>query len=162
MTLHPTRFLAFLLVCSLPVSALGGQWQYSGVERIVAVSDIHGAYQPLVATLRNAAVLDPDLAWSGGSTHLVIVGDILDRGPDSRDVMDLLMRLEGEAEAAGGMVHVLIGNHEAMNLIGDLRYVAKEEFAAFAAEETEEERTRWLASFAKQKSTKKLNTKHWE
>ena len=92
MTLHPTRFLAFLLVCSLPVSALGGQWQYSGVERIVAVSDIHGAYQPLVATLRNAAVLDPDLAWSGGSTHLVIVGDILDRGPDSRDVMDLLMR----------------------------------------------------------------------
>jgi hypothetical protein len=151
MTLHPTRFLAFLLVCSLPVSALGGQWQYSGVERIVAVSDIHGAYQPLVATLRNAAVLDRDLAWSGGSTHLVIVGDILDRGPDSRDVMDLLMRLEGEAEAAGGMVHVLIGNHEAMNLIGDLRYVAKEEFAAFADEETEEERTRWLASFAKQK-----------
>jgi hypothetical protein len=101
MTLYPTRFLVFLLACSLPLPSLASEWQYSGAERIVAVSDIHGAYQPMVATLRNAGVLDADLRWSGGSTHLVIVGDILDRGPDSRDVMDLLMRLEGEAEAAG-------------------------------------------------------------
>ena len=151
MTLYPTRFLAFLLACSLPLSAAASQWQYSGVERIVAVSDIHGAYQPMVATLRNAGVLDADLGWAGGSTHLVIVGDILDRGPDSRAVMALLMRLESEAEAAGGMVHVLVGNHEAMNLVGDLRYVSKEEFAAFAAEESEEERTTWLSKYAESK-----------
>ena len=151
MTLYPTRFLVFLLACSLPLPSLASEWQYSGAERIVAVSDIHGAYQPMVATLRNAGVLDADLRWSGGSTHLVIVGDILDRGPDSRDVMDLLMRLEGEAEAAGGMVHVLVGNHEAMNLVGDLRYVSREEFAAFAAEETAEERAGWLSKYAKTK-----------
>ena len=151
MTLYPTRFLFFLLACSLPLPSLANDWQYSGVERIVAVSDIHGAYQPMVATLRNAGVLDADLGWSGGSTHLVIVGDILDRGPDSRDVMDLLMRLEGEAEAAGGMVHVLVGNHEAMNLVGDLRYVSREEFAAFAAEETAEERAGWLSKYAETK-----------
>ena len=144
-----TRLLALLVACSLPVAASANEWQFSGVERIVAVSDIHGAYEPLVATLRNAGVLDTDLGWAGGATHLVIVGDILDRGPDSRDAMDLLMRLEAEAETAGGMVHVLIGNHEAMNLIGDLRYVAKEEFAAFADEETEEERARWLAEYAR-------------
>jgi hypothetical protein len=148
-----TRLLALCAACSLPVAAGASDWQYSGVERIVAVSDIHGAYEPLVATLRNAGVINADLGWSGAATHLVIVGDILDRGPDSRDAMDLLMRLEGEAEAAGGMVHVLIGNHEAMNLIGDLRYVAREEFAAFADEETEEERGRWLAEFAEKKGS---------
>ncbi len=146
-----TRILALCLAFWLPLGASASDWQYSGVERIVAVSDIHGAYEPLVATLRNAAVIDGDLGWVGGATHLVIVGDILDRGPDSRDAMDLLMRLEDEARAAGGMVHVLIGNHEAMNLVGDLRYVAREEFAAFAGEETEEERTRWLAEFAEKK-----------
>jgi hypothetical protein len=146
-----TRLLALLLACSLPVAASANEWQFSGAERIVAVSDIHGAYEPLVATLRNAGVLDTELGWAGGATHLVIVGDILDRGPDSRDAMDLLMRLETEAETAGGMVHVLIGNHEAMNLVGDLRYVAKEEFAAFADEETEEERARWLAEYARKK-----------
>jgi hypothetical protein len=146
-----TRLLALFFAFSLPLAAGAEEWQFSGVERIVAVSDIHGAYEPLVATLQNAGVIDVDLGWAGGATHLVIVGDILDRGPDSRDAMDLLMRLETEAESAGGMVHVLVGNHEAMNLVGDLRYVAKEEFAAFAGEETDEERARWLAEYAQRK-----------
>jgi hypothetical protein len=145
------RFLALSLACLLVFPASASEWQYSGVERIVAVSDIHGAYEPLVATLGNAGVINAELGWTGGATHLVIVGDILDRGADSRDAMDLLMRLETEAEAAGGMVHVLIGNHEAMNLVGDLRYVAREEFAAFADEETAEERAGWLAEYAEKK-----------
>ena len=148
-----TRLLALFLACSLPLAAAADEWEFSGVERIVAGSVIHGAYDPLVATLQNAGVINADLAWVGGATHLVIVGDILDRGPDSRDAMDLLMRLEVEAESAGGMVHVLVGNHEAMNLVGDLRYVAKEEFSAFAGEETGEERARWLAEFAKRKGS---------
>ena len=128
--------------------AIAGQWQYQGVERVVALSDIHGAYKPMVKTLQSAAVVGDDLAWMGGETHLVIVGDILDRGPDSRRAMDLLMKLEPEAEAAGGKVHVLIGNHEAMNLISDLRYVSKSEYAAFADEESSAERERWFAEFA--------------
>jgi hypothetical protein len=152
MSRHLIRLIALLLACSLPFPAAASQWQYSGVERIVAISDIHGAYDAMVATLQNAGILDTELGWSGGSAHLVIVGDILDRGPDSRDAMDLLMRLEHEAEAAGGMVHVLIGNHEAMNLVGDLRYVARAEFEAFAGEESEEERERWLAEYGKRKA----------
>lgn len=147
-----TRVIALLLACSLPLSAGASQWQFSGAERIVAVSDIHGAYDAMVATLHNAEVIDADLGWSGEGTHLVIVGDILDRGPDSREAMDLLMRLEQEAETAGGRVHVLVGNHEAMNLVGDLRYVSREEFADFAAEETVEERERWLAEYARRKN----------
>ena len=50
-------------------------------------------------------------------------GDLLDRGTDGRKVLDLLMRLEGEARKAGGRVHALLGNHEVMNMLGDLRYV---------------------------------------
>ena len=76
-----------------------------------------------------------DLRWTGGRTHLVSLGDLLDRGADSRKVMDLLMRLQGEAAAAGGQVHVVLGNHEAMNVLGDLRYVDPGEYAAFAGEE---------------------------
>jgi hypothetical protein len=103
----------------------------------------------MVATLQNVGILDADLAWAGDTARLVIVGDILDRGPRSRDVMDLLMRLEEEAQAAGGYVHVLIGNHESMNMIGDLRYVSKEEYAAFANDETEEQRQRWFRAYAR-------------
>ena len=68
----------------------------------------------------------------------------LDRGADSRRVMDLLMRLEQEAARAGGRVHLLLGNHEVMNLIGDLRYVADGEYAAYQDVETAEERERWF------------------
>ena len=131
-----------------PWLAAQEEWREDGVERIVALSDVHGAYASMLRTLENAGVVDADGAWSGGVTRLVIVGDLLDRGPDSRDAMDLLMRLEGEAAAAGGRVHVLVGNHEAMNLMGDLRYVSAGEYAAFAEEETAEERTRWFEAWA--------------
>lgn len=123
------------------------QWRFENVERVVAVSDIHGAYDPVVATFQRAGLLDDDLAWVGATSHLVIVGDVLDRGPQSRRIMDLLIRLEQDAEEAGGRVHLLLGNHEVMNMVGDNRYVADEEFAAFAAEESAAERERWFRQF---------------
>jgi len=124
-------------------SALADDWHFSGVGRIVAISDVHGAYDAVVATLQQADVIDDSLAWSGGETHLVITGDLLDRGPGSRQVMDLIIRLERESKRAGGQVHQLLGNHEVMNLIGDVRYVADAEYAAFADDESTEEREYW-------------------
>lgn len=119
------------------------QWRWSGVERVVAISDVHGAYGAMVGTLKKAGILDDSLHWSAGYTHLVITGDLLDRGPDSRRVMDLIMGIEPEAETAGGEVHLLLGNHEVMNLVSDLRYVSVEEYAAFAADESADEREHW-------------------
>src|SRR5579864_4282595 len=114
-----------------------GPGVWSGVERIVAVGDVHGDYDQLEAVLKTAGLIDAQGNWAGGKTHLVQTGDILDRGPDSRKCMDLLMRLEKQAEEAGGYVHALIGNHEAMNVYGDLRYTSPGEFAAFRDEEFE-------------------------
>jgi hypothetical protein len=145
-------FVALLFCFQAPVSqAQVDQWHFSGVDRIVAVGDIHGAYDALVATLQKADVIDKKLAWSGGKTHFVITGDLLDRGPESRRVMDLIMRLEREAPIAGGRVHQLLGNHEVMNLIGDLRYVSDEEYAAFLDFETVEEREFWYQQFRSSK-----------
>jgi hypothetical protein len=136
--------LVLILTVASPLSiAHADAWRFSGVERIVAVSDVHGALDAMTSTLQKAGVLDDALAWSGGATHLVITGDILDRGPDSRKVMDLIIRLEKEALDAGGRVHMLLGNHEVMNLVGDLRYVSKGEYAAFADDELPEDRERW-------------------
>jgi hypothetical protein len=142
------RHLLLVLVILSPI-ALADDWRIDDAARVVAIADIHGAYEAMVETLTNVGVLDDNLAWAGGSARLVIVGDLVDRGPRSRDVMDLLMRLEGEAIAAGGYVHVLFGNHESMNMIGDMRYVSKAEYAAFAADETKEQRDRWFKPWAK-------------
>ena len=143
------KFLACLLALLGSMSPAGAaSWSFDGVGRVVAISDVHGAYDAMVTTLQNADVIDADKEWVAGSTHLVVTGDILDRGPDSRKAMDLLMRLETEAPAAGGRVHVLIGNHEAMNLTGDLRYVSVNEYAAFANDETPAQRERWRLAYA--------------
>lgn len=142
-----TLLLAWLALAAAPARA--AEWQYDGVSRVVAIADIHGAHDAMVEAMQQADVVDEELSWVAGTAHLVIVGDILDRGPDSRRTMDLLIQLEVEAEAAGGKVHVLIGNHEAMNLVGDLRYVSTNEYAAFADEETAEERERWFQEYAR-------------
>ncbi len=139
-------FLTFVLVTTSVSFAQDGP--VVDARRVVAISDVHGAFDAMVATLQNVDVIDEDLGWVGGDTHLVIIGDLLDRGPRSRDAMDLMMRLEDEAQTAGGRVHVLIGNHEMMNMIGDLRYVSKSEYAAFARDESLRQRERWFNIWA--------------
>ena len=146
-----------LIVAAHPAKA--GEWTFDGVERVVAISDIHGDYGAMVRTLTRVNILNDELIWSGGKTHLVIVGDILDRGPDSRQAMDLLIQLEAEADAAGGRVHVLIGNHENMNLIGDLRYVSREEYAAFAIDEEPADRNKWFTAYTKNRTNGDENAK---
>src|SRR5262245_20748127 len=116
----------------------------TGVERIVAIGDVHGAYDRFVAILKVASVVDDRLRWSGGKAHLVQLGDVVDRGPDSRKALDLLQRLEGEAARAGGRVHALLGNHEAMRILGDLRYVTPGEYERFTNQQPEETRRRYV------------------
>lgn len=99
--------------------------------RIVAIGDVHGAFDRFRALLRETGVIDGRDRWVGGTTILVQTGDVLDRGPDSRRVLDLLMRLERDAQRAGGRVHALLGNHEIMRMVGHLRDVSAAEYAAF-------------------------------
>ena len=116
---------------SLPAVAQAAQVQWSGVDRVVAFADVHGAYSELITLLRETGIVDAQDRWAAGPTHVVSLGDLLDRGADSRKVMDLLMRLQVEAQAAGGQLHVVLGNHEAMNVLGDLRYVDVGEYASY-------------------------------
>ena len=132
----PRRLAIFVVSAGLAGAALAAgtartEESWDGVARVLAVGDVHGDYDQLLAVLQAGGVVDRRGRWNGGRTHLVQTGDRIDRGPDSRKVMDLMMRLEKEARKAGGMVHPLTGNHEAMNVLGDLRYVIPEEFAAF-------------------------------
>lgn len=129
------RVVAALQVAVLCVSlspAASSQVLSTVPSRLVAIGDVHGDYDALVTMLQNAELLDAKLRWSGGDAVFVQVGDFLDRGPDDRKVMDLLMRLEKEAPRKGGRVIVLLGNHEAMNLIGDLRYVSEAAYASYS------------------------------
>ena len=117
-------------------------YQWEGVERVVAIGDIHGDYAHYMATLKAAGLVNQKGKWSGGKTHLVHTGDVPDRGPDTMKILEHLAKLQKQARRKGGRVHTLIGNHEAMNVYGDLRYVHEGEFAAFKTRNSEALRDR--------------------
>jgi hypothetical protein len=101
-------------------------------EAIVAIADVHNDLDDFVSILRHTGLIDQQNHWTGGKTTLVQVGDLLDRGPKPREVMNLMIALEKESAQAGGRVVALLGNHEMMNIMGDLRYVAPANYASFA------------------------------
>lgn len=140
----PAFVLLALLILLSPLYAGKIPCKWSGVKKIVAVADIHGDYDNFVEILKGTKMIDNDLNWIGGKTHLVQLGDILDRGDGARDAFDLLMKLEKQAEAAGGMVHVLIGNHEEVNIVGialqTSGYVTKKQFLDFLPAKYREKR----------------------
>lgn len=98
-----------------------------GVDSLYVVGDVHGEHRRLRRLLENAGLVDGDGAWTGGERHLVLLGDLVDRGADVTQTLWFVYGLEAEARAAGGGVHVLLGNHEVMVLTDDLRYVSGKE-----------------------------------
>jgi hypothetical protein len=108
--------------------------------RIVAIGDVHGDADAFAAILRKAGLVDDSLHWSGGNATLVQTGDLPDRGTQVKRVFDLAMALESQAPASGGRAIFLIGNHDAMNAIGELRDVSRETFATFADASSERRR----------------------
>ena len=92
-------------------------------SRVLAVSDLEGNRATFLSFLENNGVVDADGAWIWGDGHLVLNGDIVDRGDEVTELLWSIRRLEREAELAGGRVHYVLGNHESMVMAGDLRYI---------------------------------------
>jgi hypothetical protein len=152
----PKVALVFVLVLLFgPLFIAGGQDRSA---RIVAIGDIHGAYPAFEDILHKAQLTGPGNHWIAGKTIFIQVGDVLDRGPESRKAMDLLMQLETEAARAEGKVVPLLGNHEVMNIIGDLRYVSAEEYASYATQNSQsrqKEALKLYEDFLSRKESKK-------
>jgi hypothetical protein len=96
-------------------------------DSIFVLGDTHGMYDELLTGLQRAQLIDSAGRWIGGRRQLVLAGDLMDRGPDVAALLWTVYRLEREAEQAGGRVHVVLGNHEIMVMMGDLRYVHPKE-----------------------------------
>lgn len=104
---------------------------YSMPDKVFVMSDPHGKLDCVVSLLRGNGVIDRQLHWSYGSNHLVVIGDIFDRGNDVPQICWLFYQLEEEAAQAGGRVSFLLGNHEPLLLAGDMRYT-KPKYALLA------------------------------
>lgn len=102
-------------------------------NRIIVIGDVHGDWKALMKSLRLSKIIDKKGHWTGGNSHVVQVGDILDRGgrnathddeKSEYDIVKFFLKLQKRAKKSGGMVHLLLGNHELMNVMGNFRYVS--------------------------------------
>ena len=92
---------------------------YTDNEKILAISDIESGYKTFRDFLINNQVIDENLNWTFGKGHLVLVGDFIDRGFSTTQVLWFIYKLEQDAKKQGGHVHFIIGNHELKNMYGD-------------------------------------------
>jgi len=109
-------------------------------SRVIAIGDVHGDMAALTQALRLGGLIGSGsdiTTWQGGRTKCVLVGDMLDRGDEEVEVLNLLEGLRKEARAVRGSVTCLLGNHEVMNACGDFRYTSPEGNQGFASIETE-------------------------
>jgi hypothetical protein len=144
------RVLGVLALWVSSWTALGA----SDCSRIVAVGDLHGGLDPLVSVLGETDLIGDDHRWRSDDACLVLIGDLVDRGERTRELLDYVMTLESEAS---GRVHVLIGNHEIMNVVGDLRYVTAAELTEFAGDETRKQRKKGYDAFVKSRVARELD-----
>jgi hypothetical protein len=120
-TVQTTSGVAFKVKLRQPV--IESKSIFKKVDKVFAISDIEGNFFEFVNSLKNNKIIDEDYDWSFGDGHLVLLGDFVDRGKYVTQTLWLIYKLEQEAEAAGGKVHYLLGNHEEMNLLDDYRFV---------------------------------------
>jgi len=90
---------------------------------LFVVADTHGEFAILVELLRKQRIIDGALKWSFGRGHLVVLGDVFDRGPNQTEIFWLFYELEAQAKAAGGGLHLVLGNHETLALLGARQYL---------------------------------------
>ncbi len=147
--MRPRRLLAPLLVVSALLSAVAVIATAAAPARLVAIGDVHGAFTEFTTVLQRVGLIDTGRRWVGGTATFVQTGDVIDRGARTRECLDLMMNLEKQAAKAGGTVIPLVGNHEAMNVMGDVRYVTPDIYRTFSTSRSEDVRARALRDYAK-------------
>ncbi len=91
----------------------GVLWRYPGLKRTIFIGDIHGDYRAMLRILHGLGIIDYSLNWHPKATEtaVVLTGDLNDRGPHTREIMDLLMKIQPQAGLRGSRLHVIFGNH---------------------------------------------------
>jgi len=133
------RHIAIIAILTLLIVAVTAKQEREGTSRtsvapyrrLVCIGDLHGDFNHTLIILRAAKLINRHGQWIAGHDVVVQVGDILDRGPESRHIIDLIRNLTVQATNAGGKFVTLLGNHELMNLQGILSYVSNDDYELF-------------------------------
>jgi len=97
--------------------------QYSAPSKLFIIADIEGNFNTLKSLLIGNSIIDKNYKWAFGEGHLVLLGDLVDRASNVLPVLWLIYKLEQEAKSHGGVVHLILGNHEDFFISANTKYV---------------------------------------
>ena len=122
----------------------------SKIKKIVAVGDLHGAYDEFILIMKGMKLIEEkNLDWIAKDTHFIQMGDVCDRGYNSKGIYELLIKWETQAPNFNSKSSFLIGNHEVMNMFGMFHYNTQEEYKGFAQNSSSDGRSEFLEAFSK-------------
>ncbi|KAH7650120.1 hypothetical protein FG379_003200 [Cryptosporidium bovis] len=114
---------------------LNEESEYDWHGRVVVIGDIHGDLKSLVACLYLSGITDRNFDWIANNTMLIQLGDIVDRGPHAFQIYKLFNKLRNQAPLYNSKFIGLIGNHEIMNICGQLQYVTNEDIETYGGKD---------------------------
>lgn len=124
-------FVAAALWCACLPSAVEALYGYNPPPRLLAIGDLHGDITNAKEILKFAQIVDCDGHWVAGRDTVIQVGDVVDRGPHGHEIIDYFAVLKEEAKLSGGEFIQLLGNHELMNMQGNVKFVNPQSASAF-------------------------------
>ena len=146
-SIRSERCCACILAAAISIVGIPAPAGAQEAPHVVVIGEVQGASNTVTSLLKHLQLIDGDAHWSGGASVLVQTGDLMDKGENIRETLDLFMRLQEEAEAAGGRVVVLMGNHEALNVLGELRDVNYMTYQTFANSDSEKRQIEYYEQY---------------
>jgi len=141
-----------LLACSFFIivsHAFPAQLNSSPATGVIwSFSDSHGGYDGIITSLKKVALVDAKENWIGANARVIYTGKLIGHGADTRKLLDLFIRLERQAQDSGGLFQVVMDDSGLKTLIGDVKTLAREEFVAFAQQESKAMRAKYYQQFA--------------
>ncbi|MFT4888688.1 MAG: hypothetical protein ACJAY7_001846 [Pseudohongiellaceae bacterium] len=132
MKYHLKSVSAALLIFSTSYNTFAAV-EWTEISKVVAIDDIHGDYKSYRQLLSDARIINRHGNWIAGDTLFVQCGELADRGPDTYKVIGHMVMLQRQAESSESRVHALIGSHEVIKILGELRYVHSGQYAALGS-----------------------------
>ena len=102
-------------------------------DRIVAIGDLHADLKATQDLFKHVGLINADGKWIAEDTVVVQTGDVTDRGPDGKNMLEWLRRQQRSAQNHSSELIILMGNHESMNIRGDWRYVSPKDIQSFGS-----------------------------
>jgi hypothetical protein len=100
----------------------GVRWRYQSVGRTVSIGDLHADADALLAILLHTGIITTE-GNLARRQRVILLGDILSRGPNSRFILDFLAHLDQQARirfpTTPDLVVPILGNHESLRCTGE-------------------------------------------